>query len=80
MTSSRINVEHLCHARGCTTPVSPRFLMCRRHWRMVPYGLQVAVWATYVSGQEVRKDPTLEYLAAAQDAILAVAEKEGLVT
>lgn len=79
MTSSRVHVEHVCHTRRCMTSVSPRFLMCRRHWCMVPYGLRLAVWATYVSGQEVRKDPTVEYLAAAQDAIHAVAEKEGLV-
>ena len=71
--------EHLCHAEGCTTPVPPRMLMCRRHWRMVPRALQAAVWAEYVPGQERRKDPTESYLDAAHEAIRAVAAKEGRV-
>mgnify|MGYP001575070721 CR=1 FL=1 len=67
---------HLCHARGCTRAVPPKLLMCLPHWRLVPLPLQRAVWATYVPGQEVRKDPTQEYLRAAHDAIGAVAAKE----
>lgn len=43
---------------------------------MVPRDLQTAVWAYYRPGQEVRKDPTPEYLSAAQAAIDAVAAKE----
>jgi len=68
--------EHRCHAQGCTVAVPPRLLMCRRHWRMVPAPLARAVWATYVPGQEIRKDPTITYLEAAQAAVAAVAEKE----
>lgn len=68
---------HHCHARGCPVAVPPKLLMCTKHWRMVPKALQAAVWATYRAGQEVRKDPTREYLAAADAAIDAVAEKEG---
>jgi hypothetical protein len=64
--------EHHCHASGCKTRVQPRLLMCGRHWRMVPPALQDAVWAAYVRGQEIRKDPTLAYLAAARAAIQAV--------
>lgn len=69
--------EHRCHARGCTTPVPPRLLMCARHWRMVPKDLQQRVWAHCRPGQEVTKDPTREYLEVAQAAIRAVALKEG---
>lgn len=68
--------EHLCHAVGCTTPVPPRLLMCPRHWRMVPQALQVAVWANYSNGQEIRKNPTAEYIQAANNAIEAVAALE----
>jgi hypothetical protein len=57
--------------------VAPRFLMCGRHWRMVDSYLQSDVWAHYVPGQELRKDPTMEYLRAAQAAIDCVARKEG---
>lgn len=69
--------RHVCHAEGCTMEVPPRMLMCRRHWRMVPRSLQDAVWATYVRGQEVRKDPTAENLKAARAAIDYVANREG---
>lgn len=68
---------HTCHAEGCDKAVPPRLLMCRPHWQMVPYGLQLDVWANYEPGQERRKDPTDDYLDAAQAAIDAVAMKEG---
>lgn len=63
---------HACHARRCEVDVPPSRLMCPRHWRMVPRALQVAVWAAYRDGQEIRKDPTPEYLRAAHAAIEAV--------
>jgi hypothetical protein len=68
--------RHECHAQGCTTSVPPRLLMCSRHWRMVPKPMQDAIWATYEPGQEIRKDPTTDYLRAAQAAINHVAERE----
>lgn len=64
--------EHHCHAIGCTVRTHPKFFMCRRHWFMVPRHLRDRIWATYVPGQEVRKDPTVEYLEAAERARLAV--------
>lgn len=70
-------MTHTCHAIDCDVVVPPRLLMCARHWRMVPRALQNTVWATYVPGQEARKDPTREYLHAARAAINAVAVKEG---
>jgi len=72
-------VKHPCHAIGCTIEVPPRMLMCRVHWYKVPRELQRRVWATYVEGQEIRKDPTEEYMEASQAAIDAVnhIEKRG---
>lgn len=67
---------HVCHATRCTVQVPPKMLMCRRHWYMVPKPLRDAVWAAYVPGQEIRKDPTDEYMAAQQQAVLAVEEGE----
>jgi hypothetical protein len=75
--SSLDDNDHRCHARKCRTCVPPRMLMCTMHWKMVPYALQQAVWDAYVPGQEVRKDPSPEYLLAARAAINAVAEREG---
>lgn len=71
------STPHVCHADGCNVEVPPRMLMCLRHWRMVPRDLQRRVWATYVPGQEIRKDPTGAYMEAQQAAVAAVAVKEG---
>jgi hypothetical protein len=68
---------HTCHAEACEVKVHPRFLMCRRHWAMVPPSIQRAVWNAYVPGQEVRKDPTPAYLEVMRLAIETVAVKEG---
>ena len=67
---------HTCHAKNCKVVVPPKLLMCKRHWYMVPRDLRAAVWAEYMPGQEIRKDPTREYLEAANAAVRAVAAKE----
>lgn len=69
--------NHHCHAEGCKRQVPPKMFMCLQHWRMVPKFLQNQIWAHYVPGQEIRKDPTPEYLAVAEKAIRAVADMEG---
>lgn len=71
-------MKHKCHALGCETAVHPRFLMCPKHWRKVPKKLQNDVWRFYVPGQEIKKNPTLDYLSAAWTAIFAVADLEGI--
>ena len=70
-------LKHECHATGCVVEVPPKMLMCIRHWRMVPRTLQQKIWATYRIGQEIRKDPTREYLDAQRAAVRAVEQKEG---
>lgn len=72
-------MKHHCHARDCETPVPPKLLMCRKHWFMVPRELQNAVWRYYVPGQEIRKDPTPEYMEAQKAAVEAVARKKGKI-
>lgn len=52
-------------------------LMCRAHWWRVPRDIQNEVWRCYRKGQEIRKDPSPEYLAAMAAAIDAVAAAEG---
>jgi hypothetical protein len=44
---------------------------------MLPKSTRDAVWAVYVPGQEVRKDPTDEYIDVAWDAVRWLAVKEG---
>lgn len=76
-TSRLMRSRHICHARGCDKPVPPRLLCCLKHWRMVPKPLQDEVWLHYKPGQESGRSPvTAEYLAAADAAIQAVADKE----
>lgn len=72
-------MSHHCHAHNCETNVPPRMLMCRRHWGMVPRSIQKKVWDHYRPGQEVDKRPSPEYLDVADEAVRAVAKKEGYV-
>lgn len=70
------DTNHECHATGCRNIVPPKFLMCGRHWRMVPREVQLLVWKHYRPGQEIDKKPTREYLAAMKSAVEAVIKKE----
>lgn len=54
--------EHLCHHPRCSKPVPPRMLACRPHWYQLPRWLRDEVWDRYQPGQEIRKDPSPEYL------------------
>lgn len=76
MSSIRQLRPHFCHAKGCTVPVDPSLLMCRGHWLMVPVSVRTKVLSLYRPGQEVDKHPSMEYLAAAEEAIEWVHELE----
>jgi hypothetical protein len=69
-------MTHTCHARGCTREVDPSLLMCLSHWKRVPKPLQHDVWRHYRKGQELDRNPSREYLAAANAAIEAVERAE----
>ena len=60
-------MKHLCHWPGCEKPVPPKMWGCAPHWFRLPKPLRDRVWATYVSGQEVRKDPSAAYLEVAKE-------------
>lgn len=70
-------MSHRCHAIECTIEVPPKMHMCYKHWRMVPKLVQDLIWNHYRPGQEIDKQPTIEYLAVAYVAISCVALKEG---
>jgi len=70
-------MSHTCHAKLCDTACPPRFLMCGRHWAMVPSKLQRRVYATFRRGQCEDMRPSLEWHEAADAAIAAVALEEG---
>jgi hypothetical protein len=79
LMSREPGTEHLCHATGCTVPVPPKMFLCKSHWFALPKAMRDDIWATYVPGQEQRKDPTSEYIDAAQRCVayLAAREREG---
>lgn len=70
-------MTHTCHAEGCPREVPPRLLMCPAHWRALPTRLKAAVLRSYRPGQEVDKQPSVEYLVAQRKAVMWVAVKEG---
>lgn len=51
--------------------------MCLIHWRMVPKAFQAVIWAYYRNGQEIDKNPSIEYLCAMFGSIACVAIREG---
>jgi len=69
---------HRCHAKKCNELIPPKLFMCHKHWYMVPSSMQRMIWHFYVAGQEVRKDPSREYITAAFQAIEYVAKQEGV--
>lgn len=61
-------MKHLCHWPGCPLAVPPRMWGCAQHWFRLPAHIRAEILRTYVRGQEERKDPSPEYLAAARAA------------
>lgn len=71
------SLPHTCHARGCKVAVKPEMLMCFKHWRQVPRGIQRMVWDSYRPGQCDDMKPSAEWHKAADAAIGYVAQLEG---
>ncbi|ACO33299.1 MULTISPECIES: hypothetical protein [Acidobacterium] len=69
---------HECAAPGCRMRIFERFLMCYRHWNLVPRDLQQLVTSRW-ENMQYGMSPRL-YLIARQQAIIAVAALEGLDT
>lgn len=69
---------HYCHAQRCTRPVHPMMFMCRLHWYALPKPMRTLIWATYRPGQERDKQPSKEYLDAADKAIAFIVAKESV--
>lgn len=74
-------MTHTCHAKGCNAPCKPEFLMCPRHWRMVPRKTQLLVYKYYQHGQcDLSPMPSEKWHAAADLAIAQVAHKDGRIS
>lgn len=59
--------NHGCHWPGCGKQVPPAMWGCKGHWFALPKRLRDRIWQSYRPGQEVRMDPSAEYLAAADE-------------
>lgn len=59
-------MSHICHWPGCTREVTPKMWGCKPHWFALPKELRDQIWESYVPGQEIRKDPSPEYIVAAK--------------
>ena len=58
---------HHCHWPGCDKQVPPAMWGCREHWYALPHHLRIRVWAAYRIGQEIRMDPSPEYIKVAKE-------------
>lgn len=68
--------NHTCHWPGCTHQVPPAMWGCRPHWYTLPKHLRTAIWEAYVPGQEIRMDPSPQYLAVARTVQRWIAAQE----
>lgn len=53
---------HSCHWPNCDKEVKPALFMCKTHWFKLPKHLRDRIWEEYEPGQEVSKEPTVEYM------------------
>jgi len=64
-----------CWANGCERQIDDQYLMCSRHWRLVPQEVRNRVWRHFREGQDATT-ASQEYFEAAADAIESVARRE----
>ena len=59
--------KHHCHWPGCPEQVPPAMWGCKKHWFTLPAGLRSKIWTAYRPGQEIKMNPTREYLEVANE-------------
>lgn len=59
---------HRCHWPGCPAEIPASLWGCRRHWFALPKAIRREIWRHYRKGQEITKDPSPQYIAAARAA------------
>lgn len=58
--------KHTCHWPGCGKVVPPAMWGCKTHRFKLPANLRAMIWQAYRPGQEIDKNPSAEYMKAAQ--------------
>jgi hypothetical protein len=74
--SEKSVTAHTCHWPGCETTVPPKMWGCSKHWFKLPKAIRDRIWAAYRPGQEIDKNPSAAYIAAAQSAQEWIAEEQ----
>jgi hypothetical protein len=69
---------HKCRAVNCKSYVDYNFLMCPRHWFMVPRNIRIAVTRSWRFVVDHKRRFTVNWWTAVEDAVAFVAEREGL--
>jgi hypothetical protein len=64
---------HPCPVDGCGQPVDPEKLVCPAHWRMLPWRLRRAVFASYGDPHRLG-----DWVRAAKAAIAWIEQREQL--
>ena len=63
-------MSHKCHAIGCNKPCRPEYLMCGKHWGMLPKLRKESVLREYRKGQcQLDPLPSQQWHDAADAAI-----------
>ena len=62
--------QHTCQVDGCEVPIPKTWVMCRRHWQMLPRPMRKSVWSSYLVGEE------LGPASGTRDALDWIAERE----
>lgn len=57
--------DHTCHWPHCNRQVPPAMWGCKEHWYKLPEYFRVKIWAAYRIGQEIKMNPSKEYIAIA---------------
>ena len=69
-------MTHTCHWPGCTKEAPPKLWGCRSHWFKLPKRIRDEIWRTYRPGQEIDKNPSESYIAAAKAAQAWIRDKD----
>lgn len=65
---------HYCKAPGCKQKVDNCFLMCHKHWYMVPREIRNEIWRTYQPMSWGDLDLFERYVRATEQAIESIHE------
>jgi hypothetical protein len=67
---------HTCHAEGCMQTINPMYLMCLRHWNMVPPDVQRAIYTNRYRRGSHKVPRANDYLEAVKKAKECVRKAE----